>query len=434
MIRFVDLFAGTGGIRLGLEQACAELSLETRSILSSEIDAKACASYALNFGEQPCGDVRQITDLPDFDLLLAGFPCQSFSYAGKREGFGDTRGTLFFEVERLLLLKKPKYFFLENVRGLTSHDKGRTFKTIIHSLENLGYGVDYFLLNSSQFDVPQNRVRIYIVGLLGEQPRTNFTDMLGAPDTHAHKEQHTITQPALFGNFALPQMKTVDDILEKNSAQKYLCTSDFTRRLSNFVGGNFEQLHGMRLIDFRGGNSIHSWELGLKGECTPAEIRFMNLLISNRRKKKFGAHQDGKSLTKAQILTFYPYDDFDEVVELLLHKGYLSRKDGRYNPVSGNMSFEVFKFLDPKGIAITLTASDANRLGVVQNNTPRRITPRECARLQGYPDSYQLLDDDTAVYKQMGNAVSVPVVKAVLLDFLRQNYRETVYAPLNAPA
>lgn len=423
MIRFVDLFAGTGGIRLGFEQACAELSLATECVLSSEIDAKACASYALNFGEQPCGDIRQITTLPDFDFLLAGFPCQAFSYAGKREGFGDTRGTLFFEVERILRLKKPKYFFLENVRGLTSHDKGRTFKTIIHSLQDLGYEVDYFLLNSSQFDVPQNRVRIYIVGLLGEQPRTSFTDMLGAPDTHAHKEQYqTATQPSLFDQFAPPKMKTVSDVLEESPAVKYLCTPDFTRRLARVVDGNFEQLHGVRLIDFRGGNSIHSWELGLKGDCTAEEVRFMNLLISNRRKKKFGTHQDGKSLTKAQILTFYPYDDFDDVVDSLLQKGYLSRKNDRYNPVSGNMSFEVFKFLDPNGISITLTASDANRLGVVQNNMPRRLTPRECARLQGYPDSYQLLEDDTAVYKQMGNAVSVPVVQAVLLDFLRQNY------------
>ncbi|MBL4759454.1 MAG: DNA cytosine methyltransferase [Mariprofundaceae bacterium] len=105
-------------------------------------------------------------------------------------------------------------------------------------------------------------------------------------------------------------------------------------------------------------------------------------------------------------------------------KGYLSCYDGRYNPVCGNMSFEVFKFLDPDGISITLTASDTNRLGIIQNNMPRRITPRECARLQGYPDTYQLLENDNAVYKQMGNGVSIPVVQAVLSDFIEHNYKE----------
>ncbi len=148
------------------------------------------------------------------------------------------------------------------------------------------------------------------------------------------------------------------------------------------------------------------------------------LINSQSKKKIFGIHQDGKSLTKDQIRTFYHSDNFEEVTSSLIKKGYLSYNNRKYNPVCGNMSFEVFKFLDPEGISITLTASDANRLGVVQNNIPRKITPRECARLQGYPDSYRLLENDNAVYKQMGNGVSVPVVKAVLLDFISNNYIE----------
>ena len=161
MINFIDLFAGTGGIRLGMEQACDELGLPYQCVLSSEIDKHARDTYQINFGEYPQGDVREISEIPAFNFLLGGFPCQSFSYAGKQKGFGDTRGTLFFEIERLLKAHKPKAFLLENVRGLVSHDKGRTFKTIIQALEDLGYGVTYLLANCSNFGVPQNRVRIY---------------------------------------------------------------------------------------------------------------------------------------------------------------------------------------------------------------------------------------------------------------------------------
>lgn len=422
MLKFIDLFAGTGGIRLGFEQAAAKLNIKTKCVFSSEIDKKAAESYILNFNENPLNDITSISesDIPDFDVMLAGFPCQSFSYAGNRLGFSDTRGTLFFDIERILKAKKPKYFLLENVRGLTTHDKGRTFQVIIDSLNSLGYSTEYLLLNSSNFNVPQNRVRIYIVGVLDNSINISLKSCVGSADTHRYKKDQKLLQSSLFDDYEKP--KSVSDILEKKVDKKYICTDNFISNLSKVVGNDFENLHGYRLIDYRGGRSIHSWELGLKGDCTPEEINFMNILIANRRRKIFGTHQDGKSLNKEQIQTFYDSPDFDLVTKGLLEKGYLSLLDGRYNPVAGNMSFEVFKFLEPDGISITLTASDCNRLGIVQKNTPRRITPRECARLQGYPDSYKLLNDDAAVYKQMGNAVSVPVIKAVLLDLLSNNH------------
>ena len=423
MVKFIDLFAGTGGIRLAFEQACKDFGIDSECVYSSEIDRNACQSYELNFGINPYSDITKVDDFPDFDFLLAGFPCQAFSYAGKRKGFGDTRGTLFFDVERILKQKRPLYFLLENVRGLVKHDKGRTFKTIKDSLENLGYSVDYLLLNSSNFDVPQNRVRIYILGVLNKPIKLTLNSDLGAADTHKFKRKSKYVQTSLFDE-EITKAPTVQDILEPNPDKKYICSQNFINKLQKVVGNDFTHLHGYRLIDYRGGKSLHSWELGLKGECTPQEIEFMNLLIANRRKKIFGTHQDGKSLTKEQILTFYHENNFEEVTNSLIDKGYLSCYDHKYNPVCGNMSFEVFKFLDPDGISITLTASDANRLGIVQNNIPRRITPRECARLQGYPDTYKLLENDKAVYKQMGNGVSVPVVKAVLSDFIEHNYKE----------
>jgi len=425
LVKFIDLFAGTGGIRLAFEQACKEFEMGSECVFSSEIDKNACQSYELNFGKNPYSDITKVDEFPDFDFLLAGFPCQAFSYAGKRKGFCDTRGTLFFDVERILKKKRPSYFLLENVRGLLTHDDGRTFEIIKNSLENLGYSVSHLLLNSSGFNVPQNRVRIYILGVLDKQIKLTLNSNLGSSDTHKYKIESKCIQTSLFSK-EVSKPIAVKNILELSPDKKYLCTQGFIDKLRKVVGDDFSKLHGYRLIDYRGGRSLHSWELGVKGDCTFQEVEFMNVLIANRRKKIFGTHQDGKSLTREQILTFYHENNFDSVSESLIEKGYLSCYDGKYNPVCGNMSFEVFKFLDPEGISVTLTASDSNRLGVVQNNIPRRITPRECARLQGYPDSYKLLDNDSAVYKQMGNGVSVPVVKAVLSNFIEHNYENKI--------
>ena len=417
MIKYIDLFAGVGGIRLGVQQALEQNGIEARCVLSSEINERACETYQLNFGEHPSGDAHEITEVEPFDLLLGGFPCQPFSYAGKRMGFGDTRGTLFFEIERLLEKYHPKAFLLENVRGLYTHDEGRTFQTIMGKLHDLGYGTYDLLQNSSNFGVPQNRVRLYILGILGEKPEMTLSTNLGSADSHLYKKNK-----AELSLFDQPKACKVGDILEPEVDEKYYCSNKFNEMLHNAVGDDLSQLHGYRLIDYRGGQSLHSWELGMKGKCTDAEIRFMNLLIQNRRKPIFGREQDGKKLTLGQIKTFYTWPDIDEVIASLIEKRYLQVNDeGRYNPVCGNMSFEVFKLLDPESIAVTLTSSDANRLGVIQHNRARHITPRECARLQGFPDTFRLHPSDAWSYKQFGNSVSVPVVKAVFDDFLRNS-------------
>ena len=428
MIKYIDLFAGIGGIRLGVTQALAKYGIESRCVLSSEIDDKACETYRLNFDEQPQGDIRHITEMESFDLLLAGFPCQPFSYAGKRMGFGDTRGTLFFEVERLLEAYRPKAFLLENVRGLYTHDKGRTFQTIMNKLHDLGYGTHDLLLNSSDFGVPQNRVRLYIIGLLGEKPSMHLHTHLGAVDSHSYKNKHC--QLELFGNIEY-KASSVSEILEDDVNEKYYCSDDFTKQLIKVVGDDLSVLHGYRLMDYRGGQSIHSWEMGKKGECTPSERNFMNLLIANRRKPEFGRQQDGKKLTLEQIKTFYHDTDILDVISSLKEKGYLKETDGKFNPVCGNMSFEVFKFLDPDSICITLTSSDSNRLGVIQHNRPRHITPRECARLQGFPDKFIVHPNDKFAYKQFGNSVSVPVIEAIFADFLSLNLDKTKWLEKN---
>ena len=420
MIRFIDLFAGIGGIRRGVVNALESYGIDSLCVLSSEIDEKACETYELNYHECPQGDICKIDEIAPFDLLMAGFPCQPFSYAGKRQGFGDTRGTLFFEVERLLEKYKPKAFLLENVRGLYTHDNGRTFQTIMDHLHALGYGTYDLLLNSSDFGVPQNRVRLYILGIYGAEPQMTLVTNLGAVDSHVYRRNQQLN---LFGDGG-KRNSVIADILEDDVDEKYICSEIFQRQLHNAVGDDLTCLHGWRMMDYRGGQSVHSWDMGMRGECSDSEKEFMNLLIKYRRRPEFGRHQDGKKLTLEQIKTFYNRSDIEEVASSLCAKGYLKVENGKYSPVCGNMSFEVFKFLDPESVSITLTSSDCNRLGVIQNNKARHITPRECARLQGFPDNFIVNPNDKFAYKQFGNSVSVPVIEAVFFDFLRNNMDE----------
>ena len=165
--KFIDLFAGIGGIRLGFE------SVGGQCVFSSEFDEDACKTYEANFGEHPSGDITKINaeDIPDFDILLGGFPCQAFSIIGKKEGFAnETCGTLFFDIERILKVKRPSAFMLENVRNLVAHDNGNTFKVIREHLEALGYTVHAKVLNALDYGVPQKRERIIIVGFLKDIP------------------------------------------------------------------------------------------------------------------------------------------------------------------------------------------------------------------------------------------------------------------------
>jgi len=175
-LKIIDLFAGIGGIRLGFEKIGAEC------VFSSEWDKHAQDMYEANFGERPFGDINEINpkDIPEHDFLLAGFPCQPFSIAGKQLGFADTRGTLFFNIEKILDKKRPYGFLLENVSRLVTHDKGRTFKVIIDRLENLGYTVYYKILNTVDYGLPQLRKRIYIVGF---QEKIHFE--FPKPDGHS---------------------------------------------------------------------------------------------------------------------------------------------------------------------------------------------------------------------------------------------------------
>lgn len=199
---FIDLFAGIGGIRLGYQ------ALGGKCVFSSEWDEAAAKTYEANFGVKPHGDITKIApeDIPDFDVLLAGFPCQPFSIIGDKEGFAhETQGTLFFNIEKILLAKKPKAFMLENVRNLTAHDKGRTFKVIVAHLRKAGYDVHYKVLNALDYGVPQKRERIIICGFrrpvafefpppIPKEKRKTVADII---DPEADKDKSLFVRPAI---------------------------------------------------------------------------------------------------------------------------------------------------------------------------------------------------------------------------------------------
>ncbi len=302
--KIIDLFAGIGGIRLGFENAFKK---NASFIFSSEIDKYAKITYNENFGEVPHGDITKITpeEISDFDILLAGFPCQPFSNAGLKKGFNDTRGTLFFDIARIVEFHKPKVVFLENVKGFKNHNKGNTFKTIKESLEKLGYKVFSKILNAKNFGVPQNRERIYIIGFLN-----NDIDFK-------------------FPNGTKKNVK-VGSILDENVDDRYTISDKL-------------------------------WA-GHK-----------------RRKLEHKAKGNG-----------FGYSMFDK------NSDYTSTLSARYY-------------------------KDGSEILINQNNkNPRKLSPREAGRLQGFPDKFKIVVSDTQAYKQFGNSVAVPVIKELAISILKE--------------
>lgn len=421
-VKFVDLFAGMGGIRKGFELACKSMKLESECIFTSEIKPHAVEILKQNNScEKIHGDITKINekDIPDFDFLLAGFPCQAFSSAGKRLGFLDTRGTLYFEVERILKEKKPKGFILENVEGLVIHDRkdkkspiGQTLSTILQSLENLGYKVEWKVLNSKYFGVPQERKRIYIIGTDRKKP-----DM----------------------NFQVGKVKKIKEILE--SGLPTVNSKIVSLLLSHFSA---EELQGKAIKDKRGGkDNIHSWDIELKGKVTNSQKELLNKLLTERRKKKWAYEygiewMDGMPLTKEHIKTFYDVKNLEEILEDLVNKGYLKKEYPKrkiagkrvqdtnlpigYNIVTGKMSFEINKILNPESIAPTLVAMDMRGLFVVDGKGLRNLSLREGLRLFGYPENFKFEIEKNLGYDLLGNTVVVPAIEEVSKRVLKIYY------------
>lgn len=422
-IRFIDLFAGIGGIRKGLEQAIIAQGDTPICVFTSEIK-----EYAVNIlrqnnpNEHITGDITQVKaeDIPPFDILCAGFPCQAFSSAGKRDGFADTRGTMFFEVERIIKHHHPSGFILENVEGLVNHDKGKTLKVIVGNLKQLGYTVTYKVLNAKDFGVPQDRKRIYIVG-------NNCGNKISLDD------------------FPVVSSK-VGEILQNG-----LPTSNtpFVQRLLSLY--SVEQLEGKSIKDKRGGSgNIHSWDLELKGALTSEQKKLMNKIMTERRKKKWAEQwqikwMDGMPLTISMIREFYNAEDLQAMLDDLMKKKYLKfeypkdevtitnengipvkrraynkKKSKGYNIVAGKLSFEVNKILGKNEIAPTLVATDVDKIHVIDGAGLRKLSLREGLRLFGYPEDFRFNDiAEKDGFDLLGNTVVVPVIKRVAERMLK---------------
>ena len=406
-LRFIDLFAGLGGIRLGLEQACAELGVKAECVFSSEIKPHAIDAYSKFFNETNiAGDITKVHEdnIPKFDMLLAGFPCQPFSAAGKGRGFEDTRGTLFFDIERILKKHEPYSFLLENVEGLVNHEKGETLRIIISHLEALGYEVNCDLLDSKTFGLAQSRKRVYIVGTKAE--KISLTGFAISTSQFAAVMEHNVS--------------TLD--------------TNFTRCL--FEHYTPSEVLGKAIKDKRGGkNNIHSWDIELKGRVTPQQKELLETLLKERRKKHWAEiigipWMDGMPLTLTQIKTFYEIPNLQSQLDDLVEKGYLAfehpkkiennarvpdtTKSRGYNIVSGKLSFEFTKILDPCDLAPTLVATDVSKLGVIDGNGLRSLTIREGQRLCGFPENYDLSFLAKAdAFDLLGNTVCVSVINAI---------------------
>ena len=302
--RTIDLFAGIGGIRLGFEEAGGE-SIEC--VFTSEWDKHAAITYKANFPNSAVrGDITKIEvdEVPDHDILLAGFPCQPFSQAGLKLGFEETRGTLFFDIERILLGKQPRAFLLENVRHLVTHNRGRTFGTILRHLDMAGYRVYHDILRARDFGLPQNRERVYIVGFLDHDTVFRFPEKTN-------------------------KGTRVGDILEQNVDEKYTISDGL-------------------------------WEGHRRRKACFKKVGY-----------GFGYVLFNSESEYTQTLSARYYKDGSEI---LIDQG--------------------------------------------PNKNPRMLTPRECARLQGFPDSFVIPVSNTQAYRQFGNSVAVPVVRAIAANML----------------
>lgn len=316
-------------------------------------------------------DTRDITtvptsDIPDHELLVGGFPCQAFSVAGKRGGFNDTRGTLFFEVARILRDKRPRYFILENVKGLLSHDSGKTFQTILGVLSDLGYDVEWQVLNSKNFGVPQNRERVYFVGYLGGKPTRKIFPIEGANST---------------------ALEYVGGIVSEANKKWLEDGKNFSR--------NFPQ--GQRVYKTSGiASTIAANAGGLGGKTGLYQTQsFIDL-----------SYKQSKLTDQARTLQARYYkgvggfgaQNSGVAIPVLTPDRVDKRQEGR-------------RFKDDGEPAFTLTGQDKH--GIYDGMRIRKLTPLECERLQGFPDNWTAGVSDTQRYKQLGNAVTVNVVYEV---------------------
>ena len=395
MMRFFDMFAGIGGFRSGLAKVG-----NFSCIGFCEIDKYAQKAYRALYdtgGEYFCNDARQINpkEMPDFDLLCAGFPCQPFSVAGKRLGFNDTRGTLFHEISRLLSEKRPSFFLLENVPGLLSHDNGRTFKAILSVLIELGYSLEWCVLNSKNFGVPQQRKRLYIVGYFDDQCAGKIF-------------------PIQSGNG-----KNLKQIIGGSQGQRVYKTDGVACTQTAGTGGQGGR-GGLYFIDMNAEPKITDVARTITARhdsgISKHKGEHSGVLIEERQ-HFIDLNADPKITDESRCL--HTRMDLEVVVT---HKGECSgvlveeAPRAVISPDKETVRQNGRRFKEPNEAMFTITAVD--RHGIYHKGRVRRLMPIECWRLQGYTDeqfnkAQEIGIPDTQLYKMAGNSVTVPVIYAI---------------------
>ena len=411
-MKYLDLFSGAGGLRSAFEQIPG-----TECVGHCEIDVHADKSYRALFhteGEWFCNDARQIdtAGLPDFDLVCGGFPCQSFSIAGHRKGFEDTRGTLFFEIARILKARKPPFVLLENVPGLLSHDEGRTFAVILGTLSRLGYHVEWQVLNSKDFGVPQSRQRVFIVGYLGAGCAGKILPILGTNGASLIQvlggaqglrvydpEGIACTQAAQAGGMGGKTGLYAVGFNRKDGITHGLKEA-YALNASNFRGLNRNQSQTAVLktddasfIDLCAGNP----KLTDTARCVTANYG-KTTLCYHKGERSGVLETDGVLLIKEATKCGFKPANIGDTVDL----SYATSNTRR-----GRVGRDIAHTLDTGSTQGVVTLS--GRI--------RKLTPRECFRLQGYRenqiDKILAITSDSQAYKQAGNGVTVNVVYAI---------------------
>jgi DNA (cytosine-5)-methyltransferase 1 len=404
---FVDLFAGIGGFRYGIQafqSAYPQYTFEC--VKTADIKKDALKTYNYNFKEanEAC-DVRTIKNLPYFDILCGGFPCQPFSSAGKQQGLKDEgRGDLIYEVLRICKESKPEYIILENVSNIETIEKGEVLKTIVKEFQTIGYHITSIPINSVQVGLAQDRKRIFIVGCKSKEPKGSV-----------------IVKPPV-------TIKDIIDLTDETTALP-------VKFLSKLIALPTEQLLGKSIKDKRGGDSnIHSWDIDFHGKISDRQKNLLNTILLERRKKKWAVEKnikwmDGIPLSLEDIQTFQNYEGLKEELDDLVAKKYLSMEypkdiiDGKrtpnenlsigYNIAKGKLSFPVSKILHPNEHCPTLTATDSSKLAVLVGKTIRQLNEKELKRLCGFPEDFSL-PAGVNKYDLFGNMVCPPVVTAIL--------------------
>lgn len=443
-LTFMDCFAGIGGFRMALEQ------LGFVCVASCEIDKHARKAYKAIYGwEEPFyGDIKDVDprELPDFDLLTGGFPCQAFSVAGKRRGFEDTRGTLFFEIVRIAKEKRPKAILLENVKGLVNHDKGRTLDIMIETLNEIGYIVDFDILNSKYFGVPQNRERIFIVAMRDDLiEQEEWSEETTKGNTIVRKRKRQINEWAKTFNFDWPEQDEVTtrlrDILEPEVDEKYYLSEEKTAKLIAQLNGNHEGETDKFLIDDQGRTTKELKPLDisptLRREMHGNEPRVVEHQVPEWIPKPDEISRTLRSGGKASLSDKHNYDHVAVKAE-----GF-SNQDMTGIDIVGHLSkFQNDRIFSDKGLSPTVSASGGNSGGhgggclLTPLYRIRRLTPLECWRLQGFPDwafdrAKSAGISDTQLYKQAGNAVTVNVIYEIGKRLVRYVFRRNTHKSQN---